>query len=205
MRLLRAIGVAGLALALNCGPAGARVHDTPEKDAATARASVAALSDAERAQLKGFSDRVNAYAKQVKGLPEDRLSPTADIAKLEQQRKTLRDAIQRARPDAQQGNLFTPEAADVFRKLLRATMMGPAGRRVRASLNHAEPLSPQNVKVNDVYPNLQGQPIQSVPPTLLLNLPPLPRGIEYCISAHSLVVRDVDANLVVDYLPDALP
>jgi hypothetical protein len=47
--------------------------------------------------------------------------------------------------------------------------------------------------------------MQSVPPTLLLNLPVLPKGLEYRITGHTLSLRDTDANMVVDYLPDALP
>jgi hypothetical protein len=72
-------------------------------------------------------------------------------------------------------------------------------------LNHAEPVGPQDLKVNGVYPNVSGQPLQSVPATLLLNLPVLPKGLEYRISGHTLSLRDSEANMVVDYLPDALP
>jgi hypothetical protein len=187
-------------------PLSARMPlQTPEKDAAAAKASIAALSDAERAQLKAFSDRVKAYVKIQKQLPAYKLSPTKDVAQLEQQRKALRDGLQQARPNAKQGDIFTPEVASVFRKLLRATMTGPEGKKIQASLNHAEPIGPRDLTVNGVYPNLGGQPLQSVPPTLLLNLPVLPKGIEYRIIGHTLLLRDSDANMVVDFLPDALP
>jgi hypothetical protein len=176
-----------------------------EQDEAAAKASIAALSDAERAQLKTFSDRAKQYVSMEHNLPAGKLSPTKDVAKLEEQRQTLRQAVQQARPNAKQGDLFTPEVASVFRKLLRSTMTGPSGPKVRASLNHAEPIGPQDLKVNGVYPNVSGQPLQSVPATLLLNLPVLPKGLEYRISGHTLSLRDTEANMVVDYLPDALP
>jgi hypothetical protein len=124
---------------------------------------------------------------------------------LEQQRKALRDALQQARSNAKQGDIFTPEVAPVFRKLLHSTMTGPNGRKIQASLSHAEPVGPRDLSVNGVFPNLSGQPFQSVPPTLLLNLPVLPKGLEYRITGHTLSLRDADANMVVDYLPDALP
>jgi len=47
--------------------------------------------------------------------------------------------------------------------------------------------------------------LQSTPPTLLLNLPELPKGLEYRILGRELVLRDTDANIVVDYIPNALP
>ena len=206
MHILKAIGACGLGLVLGCHPSDAGTPlQTPEQDEAAAKASIAALSDAERAQLKAFSDRVKAYVNMQKELPPYKLTPSKDVAQLEQKRQTLRDALQKARPNAKQGDIFTPEVAAVFRKLLQATMNGAEGRKIRASLNHAEPIGPRDLSVNGVYPNLNGQPLQSVPPTLLLNLPVLPKGVEYRITGHTLSLRDADANMVVDYLPDALP
>jgi len=152
-----------------------------------------------------FIDRVKQYQKMERALPADKLSPTKDVKQLEQQRQALRDALQQARPNAKQGDLFTPEVAAVFRKLLRATMTGAEGRKIRLSLNHAEPVSPQDLQVNHVYPNADGQPLQSVPPSLLRNLPVLPKGLDYRISGHTLSLRDTDANMVVDYVRDAIP
>jgi hypothetical protein len=205
MNALKAIGVCGLGLILSSLPCNAVTLQTPQQDEAAAKASVAALSDAERAQLKAFSDRVKAYVSMQKKLPSDRLSPTKDVAQLEQQRKALRDALQHERQNAKQGDMFTPELAPVLRKLLRSTMTGPEGPQIRASLNHAEPNAPRDLTVNGAYPNLDGQPLQSMPPTLLLNLPVLPKGLEYRITGHTLSLRDANANMVVDYLPDALP
>jgi hypothetical protein len=206
MKLLKGMVICGMSLMLASLPCGARMRvHSAEQDEAAAKASIAALSDAERAQLKAFSDRAKQYINMEHNLPAGKLSPTKDVAKLEEQRQTLRQAVQQARPNAKQGDLFTPEVASVFRKLLRSTMTGPSGPKVRASLNHAEPIGPQDLKVNGVYPNVSGQPLQSVPATLLLNLPVLPKGLEYRISGHTLSLRDTEANTVVDYLPDALP
>jgi hypothetical protein len=36
-------------------------------------------------------------------------------------------------------------------------------------------------------------------------LPPVPKELEYRLVGRSLVLRDRDAALVVDYLPEALP
>jgi hypothetical protein len=44
-----------------------------------------------------------------------------------------------------------------------------------------------------------------VPPLLVELLPPLPPQLEYDFAGRTLIVRDVDADVVVDYLPNALP
>jgi len=59
------------------------------------------------------------------------------------------------------------------------------------------------VQINQSYP--ENVPLQSTPPTLLLNLPELPESLEYRILGRDLVLRDSDANIVVDYVPNALP
>ena len=41
-----------------------------------------------------------------------------------------------------------------------------------------------------------------MPPSLLLNLPKLPKELEYRFVDHELIVRDVAANLIVDFIPD---
>jgi hypothetical protein len=162
-------------------------------------------SASDKKALNDFTARVKQYVAMQKALPADKMKPTTDIAALEKQRATLREALQAARPNAKQGDIFTPAAAAAFRALLAQAMSSPQGAKVRASLAHAEPAAPSNLAVNGIFPDLHGQPIQSVPPTLLMNLPPLPKGIEYRIAGKTLALRDANANLVVDLLPDALP
>ena len=43
-----------------------------------------------------------------------------------------------------------------------------------------------------------------LPPPLTMHLPPLPRAIDYRLVGASLVLWDVDAEIVIDVLPDAL-
>lgn len=163
------------------------------------------LSPAERKALNDFSHKAKQYLSMERNLPADKMQPTADVAELEQQRVALRKAIKEARPDAKQGDFFTPSVAAAFRRLLAQTMSGPDGARIRASLAHAEPGAPANLQVNGVYPDTAGQPIQSVPPTLLMNLPVLPKGLQYTVAGKTLSLHDDAANLVVDFLPNALP
>lgn len=170
---------------------------------------IAAISQApspdEQKALDAFAHKAKQYVAMEHGLPADKMKPTTDVKQLEQQREALRQAVLQARPDAKQGDFFTPEAATAFRRLLARTMSGPDGAMIRASLAHAEPGAPPILKVNGVFPDTGGQPAQSVPPTLLLNLPRLPKGLQYAIAGKTLALRDDATNLVIDLLPNALP
>jgi hypothetical protein len=81
-------------------------------------------------------------------------------------------------------------------------MAGPHGADIRASLRRAEPVKIQ-LQINQSYPD--NVPLQSTPPSLLLNLPELPKGLEYRLLGNELVLRDADADIIVDYISNALP
>lgn len=186
------LGVAAIGLLLTAVPLVASMQ-SPAPSAADQKLLTAFSKDA-----KGYIDKEHALAA-------DKMKPTTDVAKLEQQRKQLRDAVQQSRPNAKQGDLFTPEVAPVFRKILARLFNGSDGAKIKTSLQHAEPGAPAQFKVNGEFPNQNGQPIQSVPPTVLKVLPELPKGLEYCIAGRILALRDTAANMVVDFLPNALP
>ncbi len=163
------------------------------------------LSPSEKQALQDFSNRAKDYLAKTHALDVEKQKPSSDIVQLERRRVLLRKAIQQSRPDAKQGDVFTPEAAKVFRTLLAETLAGPDGAKIKASLNHAEPTASPNFIVNGLFPNDKGRPTQSVPASLLGNLPTLPKGLEYSLAGKTLALRDADANMVVDFLPNALP
>ena len=57
--------------------------------------------------------------------------------------------------------------------------------------------------VNMTYPSKL--PLATVPAKLLRALPDLPPELEYRIVGRSLLLRDVKANIVVDFVRDAVP
>jgi hypothetical protein len=59
-----------------------------------------------------------------------------------------------------------------------------------------------SIKVNAAYPPV---PLQSMPPTLLANLPELPSDLDYRLIGRTLVLRDVHSNLILDYISKAIP
>jgi hypothetical protein len=56
--------------------------------------------------------------------------------------------------------------------------------------------------VNGAYP--KDMALQSTPSTLLQNFPSLPKEIEYRVVGRKLVLRDIEANLIVDYADDVV-
>jgi hypothetical protein len=57
--------------------------------------------------------------------------------------------------------------------------------------------------VNTLYPEKAA--LATVPPLILANLPRLPDGLEYRFMGRDLILRDRDANLVVDFVAGAVP
>jgi hypothetical protein len=70
--------------------------------------------------------------------------------------------------------------------------------------NPRSPESPAKVTlaVNAPYPS--AAPLSTVPPSLLLKLPPLPDALEYRFVGRNLILWDTKANLIVDILPDVI-
>jgi hypothetical protein len=150
-----------------------------------------------------FENRVAGYVKLHKQAASDLdgLKPTKEPQEITNHEEALAANIREARRNAKQGDIFTPPVAEEFRRLIAITMKGERASHIRASLRHAEPVR-LSLAVNDAYP--RAVPLQSTPPTLLLNLPQLPKEMEYRIVGRALVLRDVDANIVVDFIPEAI-
>jgi len=160
--------------------------------AGTADAAVVARFEA---KVKQYLD----FRQSTVGQAPKRTENPADIIS---RQKAMVNKIRVARAGAKQGELFTQEIAQYFRKQIAASLAGPHGSQIRASLKHAEPVK-MELQINQSYP--ANQPLQSTPPTLLLTLPELPDGLEYRLLDRELVLRDSEVNLVVDYVPNALP
>jgi hypothetical protein len=116
--------------------------------------------------------------------------------------RDLGDKLRVARAGAQQGEIFTPAISSYFRRQIAKSLKGAEGKKVRKSLRSAEPVS-MELHVNTSYPD--NLPFQSTPASLLRKLPQLPKSLEYRILDRELVLRDSEANFIVDYVPDALP
>lgn len=154
--------------------------------------------------LAGFTSRVTEYMKVRKKASDNlhHLKSTTSQAAINRHEHQLAHQIREAREHAHQGDIFTPETAEVFRRLTALAGNSPSGVRMKQSLRHAEPVN-LVLRVNRPYPD--GFPLQSSPPTLLANLPPLPKELDYRVVGHSLILRDAEANLIVDFIDRVMP
>ena len=154
--------------------------------------------------IQDFQKRVGEYVKLRKAaegkLP--RLKRTPSQAKIAHHQRELAHKIREARPGAKQGDIFTPEISAEVRRLIGIAMQGRDATRVKQSLKSAEPVNLQ-LRVNAAYPT--HVPLQSTPPTLLLSLPDLAADLDYRVVGHDLVLHDAKANLIVDFIPNAIP
>jgi len=155
--------------------------------------------------IKDFTDRVAAYVKLHNKAQGEvhRPKPTNSAEEIKAYELALAEQIRLARQGAMQGAIFSPEIQKEFRRLIALAMKGSKAVRVRESMKRAAPVGPLALRVNTAYPTQL--PLQSTPPTLLLNLPALPPEVEYRVAGHDLLLRDGDANLVVDFITNVIP
>ncbi len=155
--------------------------------------------------LNDFLARVNAYVKLRNDLEGSlpALKPTDQPEQLVERQQSLAKKIAEAREKAERGDVFTREARKEFRRILRQEFQGPEARHARKTIRQGEPLPEMHLRVNQVYP--EKVPLTTVPPTLLLKLPALPKEVAFRIVGRDLVLHDVKANLIVDFIHEALP
>ncbi len=154
--------------------------------------------------LKTFADRVQAYVKMQKNLEASlsTLKPTKDAGQIVEHQNALARKIVDARRDARQGDIFTHEVTERFRKIIHRAFDGPEGRHVRRTIQPDTPSKVIVLGVNDVFP--EGVPVTTMPPTLLRKLPELPQELAYRIVGHDLTLIDTKARLIVDLIPNAI-
>jgi len=80
-------------------------------------------------------------------------------------------------------------------------LQGPTGVELRRAMNDDAP-SPIPLRVHAEYP--PGWPLASVPPAILASLPKLPEDLEYRFVGKAMLLLDVHANLIIDFIPDAI-
>lgn len=166
----------------------------------TGQATVGSASSADKAVVREFNQRLQRYMDLRRKIAPPPKSSSAEDLLLH--RDEIRDKIVAGRLSAKRGDVFTPEISAYFRRKIAVLLSGAHGAKTRASLERAEPVLSIPLNVNGKYPS--NVPLQSTPPSLLLTLPPLPKELEYRVVNRVLVLRDKEANLIVDFIPDAI-
>ena len=166
--------------------------------AADGQTTVNAQGSAALAFQKGIEAYLKIHNEAEGKVPN--LKNTDDPQKISDREKALAQMIMTLRAGAQPGEIFVPEYQPYFVKIVQDDFKQRNARDRKAIV--AELPANMKVDVNTVYPTTI--PLATFPPALLRKLPDLPPELEYRIVGHSLILRDVKANLIVDVLRDVV-
>ena len=223
MKVIRLLVVVGFACALSpaAAPAQTAAPKPPAPRVSTATKEKAAELNAnpDALVLADFQKRIDAYMAihkdAAKGAPPRK--ETNNPAEIKAAQDALGATIRAARATAKAGDIMTPEIQNKFRRLMYPVVTSPApqgtaGREVKKDIKEElkenteerkeEGGKPVVLKVNATYPN--DTPLPTTPPQVLMNLPKLPEQLEYRITGKNLIIRDVEANIIVDFVPNAI-
>jgi len=91
-------------------------------------------------------------------------------------------------------------------------VQGTSGKTLKSDVNETlkenteerkeEGKQPVVFKVNASYPD--DTPLPTTPGQLLMKLPKLPEQLEYRLVGKTLIIRDVEADIIVDFVPNAI-
>lgn len=160
-----------------------------------------------RAALKQYLDQTQPFRKQAAERSDTagnqaRNAPEAEDA-VRLRERTMAEALRtKLRPNARQGELFTPAIADYIKSLIDAAFKSPKVDLIRDELqeqNEAQEAQGAPPRINESFA------APRVPPLLQSVLPELPDQVEFDFQQRTLLLRDVDANVVIDYIVNALP
>ena len=174
--------------------------------ASCAGVGVAAAQEVGRPDaLQLFDERIAAYADLHQRLDAvfPAWEPSDDVSRIDRRRAYLASAIRRERPDARQGAIFEPAVAAVLRGIIAEALSEVDVELLLRSLyDECDIPAGYRPQVHAGYPSWA---THGIPFVLLTELPALPSGIYYRLIDHDLLLWDLDANLIIDVLPEALP
>ncbi len=150
--------------------------------------------------VKRIEDYVALHKKLEASLPPRPDHPTPQ--QIDAHARALSRLIAEARPRAKQGDLLPTDTRAYLRRQIARGLSGPDAAGVRQSITEDNP-GKVRLQVNGRYPD--GVPLTTMPAPVLAELPRLPEDVEYRFIGERLILLDVHANLVVDFMDGALP
>ena len=191
---------------MTCTPAGVTASATLSAQMSTAPSQPAgkpAVNPDARA-LVSLQNRIKEYLKlhdkleaTLPSLPKEASPEQIDV-----HQRALEKLVQEARKNAKPHDVFTPESRRVILKLMKQVFGGPDGRQLRDSIMDENPAN-LRITVNERYPD--AVPLSTVPPQVLAGLPKLPDELEFRFIGRSLILLDVHAHVIVDFIQNAIP
>jgi hypothetical protein len=154
---------------------------------------------------EAFEKRVKEYVKLREGIEEKmpKLSKEAKPEEIEVHKKQLQESVRAARSGAKHGDIFTPEAAELVRGIIREEFKGKDRVELRKTVLVESEIKALPLRVNYPYPETKEQ--LEMPPTLLLKLPQLPKQIRYRFVGRNMLLVDRENGLIIDFMTNAIP
>ncbi|MGZ4886338.1 MAG: hypothetical protein ACXV5O_01390 [Candidatus Aminicenantales bacterium] len=187
-------------------PAPPATAESPASAPATERV-VGPLTPADAEALATMNVRlmeyVDLHVKLERSLPN--LPKEATPEQIDKNQRAFEKLVREARTTAKPGDIFTPEARPVIKRLLATIFGGPDGRQLTAAVKGENPVDPVALRltVNGRYPDTV--PLSTVPPQVLQTLPKLTEDLEYRFVGDWLILLDTHAHVIVDFIDNALP
>ena len=153
-----------------------------------------------------FNRRVLAYVELHRRLegPVTTVAVSDDWQQVRAAIDALASAIREQRRGAKRGDIFAPPVERWFRQRVAFLLKDCNTAELLEVLNDENPeglvLVPQ---LNGSWP--AGASHGPMPPNLLAGLPPLPNDLQYRFMERDLVLWDAHANIVVDFIKQAMP
>jgi len=209
-------GVISLVVAVILATAACTGKDYPPAPKATSESPASApptervvgpLTEADARALATMNNRLKEYVDlhiklegKLPKLPED-----ATPMQIDKNQRALEKLVRAARATAKPGDIFTPQARPVIIRLLANVFGGPDGKQLKASIMDESQADPSAVKlrVNSRYPDTV--PLTTVPPQVLQTLPKLTEELEYRFIGDALILLDVHAHVIADFIDNAMP
>jgi hypothetical protein len=165
---------------------------------------VGPLSEADARALATMNDRLKEYVELHRSIEKTlpKLSDRATPQQIDTNQRMFEKLMREKRKSAKRGDIFTPEAEPVIKRLLAAVFGGPEGKQLKASIMDENPVGLKLV-VNGRYPDTV--PISTVPPKVLQTLPALSEDMEYRFIGDNLILLDAHAHVIADFIEDVFP
>ena len=156
------------------------------------------------AAIKQFNAAIASYMTLRRNLRSEVRGPVKNSSSTEMTDATdaLAGAIQRSRREAKVGSIFAEPVASVIKRRIADAVRDEKLVAVLADIDDEGTGGPAP-KVHLRLP-VTAQ-MATMPAALLAVLPTLPKELEYRILGNYLILRDVDASLILDYVPAAVP
>lgn len=175
-----------------------------QKTQNAALAEPVVVSPADKAALDVFEKQVKSYIELRNKVRENapKLSKDSTPEQIHTYRTTLENSLRSARPNAKRGEFFMPATADFIRRTLKTEFQGKDRQELREKIFETET---QGVVLRVNYPYAQTAEFSEMPATLLAKLPPLPKELRYRFVGRNMLLVDRESDIIIDFMPDALP